>query len=803
MSCYKNPNRPIPERLDDLLSQMTLAEKIAQLGAQWLILDPNGKHQDRDLELASNYARKPIEERLKHGLGQITRPLGTHTIDAEEGVKALNLLQKYLIEETRLGIPAMSHEECLVGLMAKGATLFPSSLNFGHTWNPDLIEKMAKVIGEEVRQVGAHHGLAPVLDVSRDVRWGRTEETLGEDPYHVGVIATSYVKGLQGEKRDLLATLKHYVGHSFSEGARNHAPVHLGFKELNDTFMLPFEMAVKLANAGSVMPAYHDIDNEPCHSSEYLLTTVLRDEWGFDGLIVADYGGVDLLASHHGIAADSAEAAALSFNAGLDIELPDDACASHIGEAIKRGLISLQKIDEIVARILKTKFELGLFENPYCKEDNIEIQTEEAKKVAYQVASQSVVLMENNGALPLSSKQKIAVIGPTADDQLALLGGYSFPIHLILSSMDDDSKVCKTILEAVKDQFTDVTYHKGCEILTERHANAPVFPGDVDMAMGQQLESPVSKDTSQIAAAAELVADADVALVCVGDLAGLFQTGTIGEGSDTDSLDLPGVQQELVDAAIATGKPVIILVTGGRPYNLNGAEEKAAGVLFGWAPGQEGADAIIDIVTGKASPSGRLTLSIPKNAGAVPYYYNHKLKSGGTPIAYHFGSKYNFGYGLTYTHFDYKNMSIEDHSVDISESINVSVEIENTGKVNGCEIVQLYVKDKLCSLVRPIRELKGFTRVDIKAGETKVVNFALPIDMLNFTDNKHRRVVEPGDFEIMIGRSATDILFNETVTVTGEFKVLPKYWDMICKTKITMKAQSEVNVGDTVLECCE
>ncbi|WP_354623842.1 glycoside hydrolase family 3 N-terminal domain-containing protein [Psychromonas sp. MME2] len=752
MSIYKNPHYSIQERLDDLMSLMTMDEKIAQLSAQWLLLSPTGEHKDRELEMSTGDSRKPIKERLKHGLGQITRPLGTYTISADDGVKALNLLQKFLVEETRLGIPAMSHEECLVGLMAKGATLFPSSLNYGHTWNPDLIEEMGQAIGKEVRQVGAHHGLAPVLDVSRDVRWGRTEETLGEDPYHVGVIATSYVKGLQGDKRDVLATLKHYVGHSFSEGARNHAPVHLGFKELNDTFLLPFEMAVKLGNAGSVMPAYHDIDNEPCHSSKYLLTTVLRDQWGFDGLIVADYGGIELLVSHHGIAADRAEAAALAFNAGLDIELPDDACATHIQDAMERGLISEAKIDEIVARVLKVKFELGLFENPYCSEDHIEIQSQQAIDVAYKVASQSIVLLENDGTLPLNSQKKIAVVGPTADDQLALLGGYSFPVHLILSSLGDDEKVSKTILEAVKDQFENVEYIKGCEILTERHANAPVFPGDVDLAMGQKMESPVSQDISQISAAAAVIADADIALVCVGDLAGLFQTGTIGEGSDTDSLDLPGVQQALIDAALETGKPVVILVTGGRPYNLNGAEEKAAAVIFGWAPGQEGADAIVDIITGKQLPSGRLTLTIPKNVGAVPYYYNHKLKSSGTPIAYHFGSKYNFGYGLTYTNFDYKNMSIENSIVDINGVIKVSVEIENTGAMDGCEVVQLYVKDKLCSLVRPIRELKGFTRVDINVGETKQVTFELPVDMLNFTDNQHQRVVEPGEFEIMIGR---------------------------------------------------
>ncbi|MBD1572624.1 beta-glucosidase [Vibrio sp. S17_S38] len=780
MSIYKDSNYTVNERLNDLLSQMTIDEKIAQLGAQWLILEPDGEHQDRELEMGGQDARKPIKERLRHGLGQITRPLGTHSVDASVGIKALNQLQKYLIEETRLGIPAMSHEECLVGLMAKGATLFPSSLNFGHTWNPELIEQMSAEIGHQARKVGAHHGLAPVLDVSRDVRWGRTEETLGEDPYHAGILATHYVKGLQGENRDLLATLKHYVGHSFSEGARNHAPVHLGYKELNDSFMLPFEMAVKLANAGSVMPAYHDIDNEACHASSYLLTTVLREQWGFDGLIVADYGGVELLASHHGIAANNAEAAALAFNAGLDIELPDDACSRHLKVALDEGLISESKIDEIVSRILKVKFELGLFEHPYCDESNTDLRSDRATELAYQVALQSIVLLENDGTLPLNSRCKIAVVGPTANDQLALLGGYSFPVHLILSSFEDDTKVAKTLLEAVQDQFEDVIYSKGCEILTQRHTNAPVFPGDVDMATGQQLESPVSQDANLIPKAVAAIDESDVALVCVGDLAGLFQTGTVGEGSDTDSLNLPGVQQQLIDAALATNKPVIILVTGGRSYNLNGAEEKAAAVIFGWAPGQEGARAIVDIMTGNQSPSGRLTLSIPKNVGAVPYYYNHKLKSGGTPIAYHFGSKYNFGYGLTYSQFDYQNMRVEQSRVEMGGRIKVQVDIQNTGQREGCEVMQLYIKDKLCSLVRPVKELKGFQRVNLNAGEHATVWFELPTDMLNFTNNNHQRVVEPGEFEIMVGKSSTDILLSETITVTGKDKVLDKYWNMVC-----------------------
>jgi beta-glucosidase len=337
---YKNSQLPIAQRVSDLLGRMTLEEKIAQMYSHWLILSPDGNHRIRTDAFAQSATTENLKEMLKRGVGQITRPLGTHPVDPKEGVRALNALQKFLVEQTRLGIPAISHEECLNGLMVKGATLFSSALNYGSTWNPELIEAVGREIGKEARQIGCHQGLAPVLDVSRDVRWGRTEETMGEDPYLVGVLATRYVRGLQGENREMLATLKHYVGHSFSEGARNHAPVHLGFKELNDIFMLPFEMAVKLANAGSVMPAYHDIDNEPCHASHFLLTEVLRGQWGFDGLVVADYAGINLLHAHHGVARDKAEAAALAFNAGLDIELPAFECAEHLPQAIERRQIS-------------------------------------------------------------------------------------------------------------------------------------------------------------------------------------------------------------------------------------------------------------------------------------------------------------------------------------------------------------------------------------------------------------------------------------------------------------------------------
>ncbi|ROR21120.1 glycoside hydrolase family 3 N-terminal domain-containing protein [Vibrio crassostreae] len=781
MCIYKNNDYTTNERVKDLLSKMTLDEKVAQLGAQWLILDENGDHQERELEMSSNSISRTVQEKLMHGLGQITRPLGTHTVGAKQGVQALNQLQKHLIENTRLGIPAIPHEECLVGLMAQGATLYPSSLNYGHTWNPELMEKVAEDIGRQARAVGAKQGLAPVLDVSRDVRWGRTEETLAEDPYLVGVMATSYVKGLQGKDRDLIATLKHYVGHSASEGARNHAPVNLGFKELNDTFLLPFEMAVKLGNAGSIMPAYHDIDGEPCHSSEFLMTEVLRNQWGFDGLIVADYGGVELLSEHHATAKDRVDAAAQAFNAGLDVELPDDACTTYISEAIEQKLITLEKIDAIVWRVLAMKFDLGLFENPYTPVPTEPLHNETSDKLAYQAASESIVLLKNNGQLPLSKDSKVALLGATADDPLALLGGYSFPVHLILSGNDSSERVAKSIKEAMEQRVTLIGYQKGCDILTERHGGAPVFPGDVDMAVTQDKTSPVSMDTSKIASATSIISDADVAVVCVGDLAGLFQTGTIGEGSDADTLDLPGVQQKLLNAALDSGKPVVVVVTGGRPYCLGRAEDEAAAIVYGWAPGQRGADAIADVLTGVTNPSGKLTLSIPKNVGAVPYFYNHKLKSAGTPIAFHFGSRFNFGFGLSYTNFDYSNATLNKTDYGFDESVTLSIDITNTGERDGTEIVQLYARDQVCSVVRPVKELKGFHKVFLAAGETKTVTFTLPIHMLSFTDSSNRRVVEGGEFDLMLGRSSQEIESRHVINVLPGKKVLPRDWNMVCE----------------------
>jgi beta-glucosidase len=785
---YLDSRRSVEERASDLLARMTFDEKAAQMHALWLLLSEDGEHRPREDDFTGGTDPAAVKEALRHGLGQISRALGSHGVEPRVGVRALNRLQKLLCEETRLGIPALSHEECLAGLMVRGATLFPSALAYGATWNPDLIEDVAEAIGQEARGVGCHQVLAPVLDVSRDVRWGRTEETFSEDPYLVGVLGARFVRGLQGKKRDLLATVKHFAGHSWSEGARNHGPVRLGWRELNDVFLLPFEMAIKLAKAGSVMPAYHDIDNESVHASRRLLTDVLRREWGFDGLVVADYIGISLLYQHHNLARDRAEAAALAFGAGLDIELPADDCVACLGEAVSRGLLSMETVDGAVRRILVEKVRLGLFERPYVDEGKVELQSPSTVALAREVARQSVVVLENRGVLPLepANGQKVALIGPTADDPLAPLCGYSFPVHLILNDAGEAASQVVTPRMAFEAAFGQdrVAFAQGCLVIEKRAYGSPVFPGDVDQSTMLDQPSPLSTRADLIPAAVACARAADVAVVCVGDLAGLFQTGTVGEGSDADSLDLPGVQQQLLQAVVETGKPVVVVLTSGRPYNLGGLEDKVAAFVWAFAGGQEGGPALVEVLTGAVEPSGRLSVSVPKSVGAVPYYYNHKMKSAGTPIARHFGSRYPFGCGLAYTSFEFADLVLEATEVDTAGEIGLRFTVRNTGARRGVAVPQVYVRDLLASMVRPVKELKAFARVELGAGDKAPVSVSLPTDLLCFTGMENRRIVEPGEIELQVGASSADIRLRSTVTLTGETRTLGEEWRMESRVSI-------------------
>jgi beta-xylosidase len=557
-------------------------------------------------------------------------------------------------------------------------------------------------------------------------------------------------------------------------------------------FMPPFEMAVKLANAGSIMPAYHDIDGVPCHADRKLLHETLREKWGFDGLVVADYAAVDLLHSHHAVARDSASAAALAFNAGLDVELPGHECAVHLKEALDRGEITEETIDAAVSRVLREKFRLGLFENPYADIGRVDVKSAAAGETAYQVALESAVLLRNEGGvLPLneSGAEKIAVIGPTADDPLALLAGYSFPVHLI-NSGEQSTAAIGTPLRALRTLLGEerVIHAQGCDIIKERRAGAPVFPGDVslDLSGNTNRDELISKDTNGIAAAVEAARQAGVAIVFVGDLAGLFQSGTVGEGSDTDSLDLPGVQQALLKAVVDSGTPTVVVMTGGRPYNLGGLEDRIAAQIMAFAPGERGGEALADLLVGRANFSGRLPLSVPKSAGAVPYVYNHRLKSAGTPVAYHFGCRYPFGFGLGYTQFQYRDLAVVRREVSIEDgTVELEFTVENSGERDGTEVVQIYVRDRLASSSRPVRELKAFSRVPLKAGASARVRVKLPVDMLNFTDGRGERIVEPGDFDLMVGSSSRDIHLGGTVTVVGEAtRTLGRDWRMLGDVEI-------------------
>jgi beta-xylosidase len=777
------------QRARELLSRMNVTEKVAQLFSVWLKIGEDGTFAFRDAQDGFiTQGTGDADALLKHGIGQITRPLGTAPVDATKCVRGLNLIQKHLMERTRLKIPALPHEECLPGLMIKGATLFPAGINYGSLWDEELMCKVAAVIGRELHSVGSRVGLAPVLDVSRDARWGRTEETMGEDPYLVGCMGTAYVRGMQGEHRRVLATLKHFVGHAFSEGARNHAPVRIGERELNDTFLLPFEMAVKLARAGAVMPAYHDIDGEPCSASRRYITDVLRVQWGFDGLVVSDYEAVRLLYAHHGVARDAADAAALALNAGMDMELPGFTCfRTGVEEALARGTLSMRTVDAAVTRVLLEKSRLGLFENPYADEGGIVLNSVEHRRVAAEASARSITLLTNDGMLPLRDEGSTALIGPLVDDQLAVFSGYSFPVHLIAAQRlaDDRTRYALTLRQALSERASSGTilYSKGCDIFTERLRDAPVFPGDESAGKGQK--STISNDETGIPDAMAVAAQADRIILAVGDLAGLFLTGTVGEGSDTASLALPGVQQKLVDSVLSLGKPTVIVLLSGRPYNLGNAFSKANAVIEAWLPGQEGAPTLARILYGDIEPGGRLPVSFPKSAGAMPYFYNHKLKSAGTPVQAEFGAVFPFGHGLGYTTFRYADFRVGTRKVPIDGEIEISCTVENTGTRTGDEVVQLYVHDLVASLVRPVKELKGFKRLALAPGEKKSVAFTMPVDVLGFTTSGTTRVVEPGDYQVMIGRSSEEILFKENVEVTGMVRKLPAAWRMRTEARVT------------------
>ncbi|NUT34607.1 MAG: glycosyl hydrolase [Hamadaea sp.] len=717
---------PAGEPLLGLLARMTLEEKLAQIVGFW------EKEDGEAVAPLQGAFVEPtnLEQFARHGLGHLTRAYGTRPVDADERAQWLWKLQRRLVTDTRLGIPAIVHEECLTGLAVWKAAMFPTPLAWGAAFDPELVEEMAALIGESMRALGVHQGLAPVLDVVRDPRWGRVEECIAEDPYLVGSLGTAYVQGLQSQ--GVHATLKHFVGYSNSRAGRNFAPVHAGPREIADVLLPPFEMALLDGGARSVMHSYAEIDGVPVAADPALLTGLLREQWGFDGTVVADYFGVAFLHVLHRIAGDLGEAAVQALTAGVDIELPTgDAFMGPLAEAVRAGRVDEAVVDRAVLRVLAQKQDLGLLDATFEDEPptGVDLDSPRHRAVARKLAEESVVLLRNDGVLPLAAGRALAVVGPNADRTGALFGCYSFINHVLPHHPEAAQGIAvATVLEALRDEFGDVAYAQGCAV-------------DDD-------------DRTGFDEAVAAAAGAEVAVLVLGDQAGLFGRGTVGEGCDRDDLELPGVQRDLAEAVLATGTPTVLVLLTGRPYAIDWAMGRCAAVVQAFFPGEEGAGAVAAVLSGRVNPSGRLPVSLPRSAGAQPYSYLHVALGEGnevtnlasTPVA-------PFGFGLSYTTFAYTEMTAPEQT-PTDGLVPVAVRVTNTGPVAGDDVVQLYGRDLVGSVTRPVAQLLGYQRVYLSPGQSATVRFLVPTTRLAFTDRHHRRVVEPGDVELWVGTSA-------------------------------------------------
>ena len=754
----------VEQRVKELLTQMTLDEKLAQIGSYWVYdLQTNGA---LDWNKAAN--------KLKYGIGQITRVAGASTLQPVQAAEIANSIQKFLTERTRLGIPAILHEECCSGVLMLGGTTYPQMLGLASTFQPELAEAMTAAIRRQLLAIGARQGLAPVLDVARDPRWGRVEETFGEDPTLVSHFGMAYVKGLQSENlaEGVMATGKHFVGHSLSQGGLNCAPVHIGMREIYDVYLAPFQAAIRDAKLASIMNAYPELDGEVVAASRRIITDLLRDQLGFDGLVVSDYEAIIMLNNFHSIAADPACAAYMALNAGIDVELPNSLCyGGPLKSALDNGDINIELVDLAVQRHLKKKFELGLFDNPFVDENKVVevFETPEQRTLAREIARKSMVLLKNDGVLPLQKSIKtLAVIGPNAHNGRNQLGDYSYAAmsqHMQWKAPESSAffqndlkelspyqiKVT-TVLEGIRSSVsseTNILYAKGCDNLSD--------------------------DKSGFYEAVELVKQADAAVLVLGDKSGLTPDCTTGETRDSSDLKLPGVQEDLANAVFATGRPVLVVLITGRPYSLTLLSENANAILEAWLPGEEGGAAVADILFGDVSPGGKLPITFPRSVGQVPLFYNAKPAGTSSHWYVDYVSEkvtplYPFGHGLSYTAFMYSHLTIGKKQVTGGESVDISLTVKNVGQVAGEEVVQLYVHDEFACVPRPVKELKGYRRLYLEPGEMKQITFHLPVNQLAFYDLDINLVIEAGTIKVMLGSSSKDIRLQGEFEIIGDKK---------------------------------
>ena len=752
---YKNPRLSTEQRVTDLLSRMTLEEKIAQLTCLWV----NRPQKNALTNFATDrgdFSPEKAAQVMKYGIGQIARQ--REQKGPRDGAVFANAVQKWLIENTRLGIPAVFHDEILHGHMARGSTSFPQPIALASTWDPDFIGKIFTAAALETRARGSQQVLGPNLDVAREPRWGRTEETYGEDPYLVSRMAVAIVKALQGhgpsvDGDHVIATAKHFAAHGQPEGGTNIAPANYSERVLREFFLPSFKAAVKEGGIMSVMASYNEIDGVPSHANSWLLEKVLRQEWGFKGHVVSDYYGIPQLQDLHHVANGKEEAARLALEAGVDIELPDPDCFPLLLRLVREGKVSEASVDKAVARNLRAKFLLGLFENPYVDSDRAVRVTNslEHRELAAEAARRSIVLLKNeNNLLPLdrSRLRSIAVIGPNA--ARVHLGGYS-----------DDPGRGVSVLQGVTEKAGNqikVSYAEGCKITQE---------GGDWFADSAHLSNPLD-DEKLIAQAVAVARSADVALLVLGGNEDTNKEAWAENHlGDRDSLDLIGRQNDLVRAVLETGKPTIVMLINSGPLSINYIAEKVPAILEGFYLGQETGVGVADVLFGDFNPAGKLAVTFPRSVGQLPAYYNRKPT---TRRGYLFTSKeplFPFGYGLSYTTFDYANLKLSPAQIRPEDQTTVTVTVSNTGKRAGDEIVQLYVRDLVSSVTRPVMELKDFRRVSLAPGESKTVEFIITPDKLSFLNLNMQSVVEPGWFDIMVGTSSSKYQ-------TGKLEVVAK-----------------------------
>ncbi len=745
---YRNPALAAEKRVKDLLSRMTLEEKAAQMLCIWQKKPQTLVDADGNFDFAK--AKQAFKD--GHGPGQVGRPSDAGGgLNARKMAETTNAIQKFFIEHSRLGIPVLFHEECLHGHAAVDGTSFPQPIALASTFKPELIETIFTATAVEARSRGAHQALTPVVDVARDPRWGRCEETYGEDPFLVSRMGIAAVRGFQGDakfrdKTRMIATLKHCVGHGQPESGMNCAPANVSLRVLRETFLFTFKEALQKGGAISVMPSYNEVDGVPSHANKWLLRDVLRKEFGFNGYYVSDYFAIWELGyrpdTHgHFVAGDKKESAKLAVEAGVNIELPDPDCYLELAGLVKKRVLKESQLDELVAPMLLWKFKLGLFDDPYVDPAAAErvVGCEQHRNLARHSACEGITLLKNDGGLApldLTKYRTIAVVGPNANR--TLLGGYSgVPKHEV------------TVLEGIKARVGNqakVLYSEGCKITIGGNWNQDaVVPADP------------AEDHRQIAEAVEVAKQADVIILAIG---GNEQTSREAWGlnhmGDRASLDLIGRQEELVKAMLATGNPVIALLYHGRPNSINHLAENVPVIFECWYLGQENGHAVADVLFGDVNPSGKLPITVPRSAGHLPVFYNHKPSARRGYLLDDVSPLYAFGYGLSYTTFAIENLRLEQRTIPANGSTRVMADVTNTDKREGAEVVQMYIRDVVSSVTRPVKELKGFQKITLRPGEKKTVSFEITPDLLAFYNVNMKYVVEPGEFFIMVGNSSRD-----------------------------------------------